>query len=99
MKRFGFLRHYRRIRVEGINLVALINKCIKNDITLKDLRCKDTLESTVCVKDEDYSRLRKAAGHSYRITVMGEGGAVPFLRSIRKNIIAVIGAFLLGRCV
>lgn len=96
MKKFGFLRHHRKIRIEGTELHKIVNKCIKNDITLKDLRCKDTLESTVCVKDEDYSRLRKAAGHSYRITVMGEGGAVPFLRSIRKNIIAVIGAFLLG---
>lgn len=61
MKKFGFLRHHRKIRIEGTELHKIVNKCIKNDITLKDLRCKDTLESTVCVKDEDYSRLRKAA--------------------------------------
>lgn len=96
MKRFGFLRHHRKIKIEGTNLNGIVNKCIKNQVTLKDLRWNNPLESTVRVKGDDYGRLKKMAGHSYRMTVLDEGGAVPFLRSIKKNITAVIGAFLLG---
>lgn len=73
-----------------------MNKCIKNGITLKDLKWKDPLESTVSIKGDDYDRLKKAAGHSYRMTILKEGGAVPFLWNVKKNIISVIGAFLMG---
>ncbi len=95
-KRFGFLRHYRKIRIEGFNLSALVNKCIKDGIILKNLQWNNQLESTAEIKEEDYSRFRKAAGHSYRMTVEKEGGAVPFLRNMKTNIVTIAGAFLLG---
>ena len=96
MKRFGFLRHYRRIRVEGINLVALINKCIKNDITMRNLRWHGPVTITFEIQDTDYSMLKKAAGHSYKITVLCERGAVPVFQTMKTGKVTVIGAFLLG---
>lgn len=90
------MRHHRKIRIEGTDLPKIVNKCIRNGILLKDLRYKDQLESTVEVKDDDYRRLKKIAGHSYRMTTISEGGAIPFLNKIKSNIPTIIGAFLLG---
>lgn len=95
-RKFGFLHHYRRIRIEGTDLGRVINKCIKEDIDLRNLQCENKLESTVEVKGDDFDRLSKAAGNSYRITVIGEGGAAPFLKTMKSNAAAIAGAFLLG---
>ena len=54
-KKFGFLKHYKKIKIEGLNLNNIINKCIKNRIDLRNLRCNDNLESTVEIKNEDYN--------------------------------------------
>ncbi|MDO4485678.1 MAG: sporulation protein YqfD [Bacillota bacterium] len=94
--KFGFLKHYRRIRIEGTNLCELINKCIKNEIELKNLHWKNNIESTVELPGEEFSRFRKLAGHSCRIYVIKEGGAVPVFRSFKANLLTVAGAFLLG---
>ena len=90
------MRHHRKIRIEGMDLPGIVNKCIRNGILLKDLRYKDQLESTVEVKDDDYHRLKNIAGHSYRMTTISEGGTIPFLNKIKSNIPTIIGAFLLG---
>ncbi len=63
---------------------------------LKDLRYGDQTESTVEIKDEDYERLRRLAGHSYRMSGLGEGGLVPFIKSMKNNVFSIIGAFLIG---
>ena len=68
--RFGFLKHYRKIRIEGTNLTGLVNKCIKNDIELRCLNWKNHIESDVEIKGEDFDRLRKLAGHSNKISVL-----------------------------
>lgn len=96
MKRFGFLRHYKKIKIEGTNTSGIVNKCIKNGITLRNLRWKDPLESTAEIKGDDLDDLRKAAGYSYKLTVLKEGGAIPLFKSMKANIAAITGAFLLG---
>ena len=63
---------------------------------LKDLEFKNSLESTVRVKDEDLVRLKNLAGHSYRMTSLEERGIIPHIRNMRSNIVTIIGAFLLG---
>jgi len=95
-RRFGFLRHYRKIKIEGFELSGIINKCIRNRIVLRNLQWKGPLESTVEIQSDDFSRLKKAAGHSYRMTVVKEGGMIPFCYRIRNNAITIAGAFLLG---
>lgn len=96
MKKFGFLRHHRKIRIEGINFSNVVNKCIKNNIVLKDIRWHDPLESSATVKNDDFEYLRKLTGHSYRMSTISEGGIIPLFRSMKSNIITIIGAFLLG---
>lgn len=96
LRKFGFLHHYRKIKIEGTNLSSIVNKCIRNGITLRNLRWKDPLESTVEIKGEDFAALKKTAGYSYKLTVLREGGAVPLFRSMKANIIVLLGAFLLG---
>lgn len=90
------MRHHRKIKIEGTNLPKILNKCIDSNIMLKDLQYKDQTESTVEIKDEDYERLKKLAGHSYRLSGLSEAGLVPFVKRMKNNILAIMGAFLLG---
>lgn len=96
MKRFGFLRHSRKIRIEGIDNVGFFNRCIRNNIPLKNIRWHDALESSFESEGEDAERIRKLAGNSYRLTVINESGIIPMFRSVKKNTATVAGAFLLG---
>lgn len=96
MKKYGFLRHHRKIKIEGTDLPKIVNKCIDNEIILKDLKYCDQIEATVGIKGEDLDRLRKLAGHSYRMTCFDESGLVPLTKTIKHNIISIMGAFLLG---
>lgn len=90
------MHHYRKIRIEGTDLNNIVNKCIKNDIPLRNLKWKGKLESTAEVRGDDFDGLKKTAGHSYKITVLKEGGAVSLFKSMKANIAAFTGAFLLG---
>ncbi len=54
------------------------------------------MESTAEIREGDMDRFRKAAGHSYRITALDEGGAFCFFRNIKKHIPAIAGAFITG---
>lgn len=96
LKKFGFLRHYKKIKVEGTDLNGIVNKCMKNGISMRNLKWKDPLESTVEIKGEDFQGLKKTAGHSYKVTVLKEGGVIPLFKSMKANITAIVGAFLLG---
>lgn len=96
LKKFGFLRHYKKIKVEGTDLNGIVNKCMKNGIPMRNLKWKDPLESTVEIKGEDFQGLKKTAGHSYKVTVLKEGGVIPLFKSMKANITAIVGAFLLG---
>lgn len=94
--KFGFLKHYRKIKIEGPGLSRVINKCIRDRITLRNLRWRSDIEYTAELKGEDYHRLREMAGHSYKVTVLKDGGVLPVVRNIKGNILTVMGAFLLG---
>ncbi len=54
------------------------------------------MESTAFIKEEDYENLKKAAGNSYRFTVLKEGGTVPFLNKLKAGKLSVAGAFIMG---
>lgn len=95
-KKFGFLRHSRKMRIEGTDNTGFFNRCIRGGITLRNIRWHSPLESSFESEGGDTERIRKAAGNSYRLTVVGERGMVPVLCCIRKNIVTVAGAFLLG---
>ena len=85
-----------KVKIEGINLSDIINKCISREIRLRNLKWKNMLESTAEVEEDDFDGLKAAAGHSYKVTVLKEGGVIPFFRSLRANVLTVAGAFLLG---
>lgn len=69
---------------------------MKHKITLEDLRWKNDITYTVRLQGEDYKRLKQLAGHNCKLTVLKEGGAIPLLQRVKRNIAAVAGAFLLG---
>ena len=94
--KFGFLKHYRKIKIEGVDPKRILNKCLKHRITLKDLRWKNDISYTVRLQGDDYERLRRMAGNTYQLTVLKEGGAAPLLQRLKRNIAAVVGAFFLG---
>lgn len=95
-RKYGFFRHYRKIKIEGASLASFVDRCMKNGIFLRNLRYKDPVESSVEVSSDDFDVFRRTAGHSYKLTVTGEGGAIPFLRSMLTQISVIAGAFLLG---
>ena len=84
------------MKIEGTDNAGFFNRCIRNGIALRNIRWHSQLESYFESEGGDTERIRKAAGNSYRLTVVGERGMVPVLRYIRKNIVTVAGAFLLG---
>ena len=94
--KFGFLKHYRKIKIEGVDPKKILNKCLKHKITLEDLRWKNDITYTARLQGEDYKRLKQLAGHNCKLTVLKEGGAIPLLQRLKRNIAAVAGAFLLG---
>jgi len=95
-KKFGFLKHYKRIKVEGIQINKVINQCIRTGIALRNLKWKGPLESTMEVQAEDYQKLKKLAGHSYRFTTIHDGGVIALFHSAKANILTLTGTFLLG---
>ena len=48
------------------------------------------------MKEDDFEEFKAAAGHSYKVTVLREGGVVPLFGRLRANVLTVGGAFLLG---
>lgn len=94
--KFGFLKHYRKIKIEGIDPKRILNKCLKNRITLQDLRWRDDISYTAKLQGDDYHKVKRMAGHTYQVTVLGEGGLVPAICSVKRNIAVVMGAFFLG---
>lgn len=63
---------------------------------MRNLKWKGPLESTAEVKEDDFEEFKAAAGHSYKVTVLREGGVVPLFGRLRANVLTVGGAFLLG---
>lgn len=96
LRKSGFLHHSRRIKLEGTDIARLMDKCRKNDIHIRNLRWKGPLEVTFEMREKDLHKLKKAAGHSYRISYLDERGIIPVLKSIKVNIATIAGAFLLG---
>ena len=94
--KFGFLKHYRKIKIEGVDPKKILNKCLKHKITLEDLRWKNDITLHGQITGEDYKRLKQLAGHNCKLTVLKEGGAIPLLQRVKRNIAAVAGAFSLG---
>lgn len=96
LKKFGFLKRYRKVKIEGLNHHNLLNKCIREKITLREYKWKNELEATTNVSDNDYERLKKAAGLSYELKPEKEGGIIPLILKIKENKIMALGAFILG---
>lgn len=90
------MKHHKKIKIEGTDLSRVINKCIDNDIDLKNIKWENPVEMTVDISESNHSRLEKLTGHSYRITTVGEGGAYPAIRTIKCNILNIAGAFIVG---
>ena len=82
---FGFLKHYRKIKIEGVDPSKILNKCLKHKITLEDLRWKNDITYTVRLQGEDYKRLKQLSGHNCKLTVLKEGGAIPLLQRVRSK--------------
>ena len=98
-KRFGFLRHSRKMKIEGTDNAGFVNRCIRNGIALRNIRWHSQLESYFEIGrwmiTERYQKGgRKLVQDSLLI---GERGMRTCAAAIfRKNIVTVAGAFLLG---
>lgn len=91
----SFTEHYRKIKIEGFQMDRLLDKCMKNQIQLRQVKFVSDLEITLLIEKRDFKKLKKLAKSSYKITVIEEGGYKHGLRRLWKKKITIIGVLLL----
>ncbi len=73
-KRCVFLKHYKKITVEGNDTERLINLCLIKKLNLRKIRFISDREVSFYVSYDDYEVLRETVGRRYRIIDTGEYG-------------------------
>lgn len=90
----SFLEHYLLIRIEGFKQQELLTECIKKNICLRNINVHSNIDLTLKVKSDDFARIKGIAKNKYRITVLREGGYIPFLSAILSNKARICGFIL-----
>lgn len=93
-KESNFIRHWVRVRIDGYRPERLLNRALEKNLSCRNLLYHDETEVYCTLSMEDYKKLKKLAGHGYRLTVIKEGGARPGLRNLRMNKLMLCGIAL-----
>lgn len=89
-----FLKHSTRLRIEGFEQQRLLTACLRQNILIRDIRFESDISMTLSISREDLSRLKKAAGSRYRLTVLAEMGMRPILHRLFARKSTIIGLIL-----
>lgn len=90
----NFIRHRVRIRIDGYRPERLLNKALEQNLPFRDVSYHDETELYCTMSMTDYRKLKKLAGHGYRLTIIKEGGTSPSLRNLRMNKLMLCGMAL-----
>ena len=87
-KLYNFLKHYKKITVEGNNPERLINLCLINKLHIKGVELKSDRTVLFYVSYRDLADLKRIAGGRYRVKEDGEYGySYRFTGFIKKKIL------------
>ncbi|MBR3785042.1 MAG: sporulation protein YqfD [Firmicutes bacterium] len=90
----NFIRHRVRIRIDGYRPERLLSRALEKGLACRNVICHDETEIYCTLSMTDYRKLKKLAGHGYRLTIIKEGGTRPGLRSLRMNKLMLCGMML-----
>lgn len=93
-KKYSFLIHRKRIRIEGFEINRIISACIKRKIRFKNLIYIDNTEIEVSVRAADINIIQKTAGSRYRITELNSRGFIPILKDIWRKKVSLAGMLI-----
>ena len=90
----NFTRHWVRVRLDGYRPERLISQAMAKGLGFQGITYHDETEIYCTLTMSDYRKLKKLAGHGYRITIIKEGGSGPALRNLRMNKLMLCGVIL-----
>ncbi len=90
----NFIRHWVRIRVDGYKPERLLNKALEKNLVFRSVTYRDETELYCTLSMTDYRKLKRLAGHGYRLTIIKEGGTRPGVKSLRMNKLMLCGMAL-----
>lgn len=85
--------HYKEIRVEGFEIHKLLSQCLKEGISLRNIRITGECEFTAVIGAKDWQKFRTVAKNRYNLTVTRERGIKQLVRrmlSSRSTILGII---------
>lgn len=94
-KELSFGSHNVEVMIEGIRLERLLEKAMGEGLTLKSIRVINSTTMTCRISGKELKKLRRLAGHLYRITIRKERGPGPSLRSFFRRPLLVTGSLLI----
>lgn len=91
------MRHFLWVLVEGFQLEKLLSLCLKEQIPLKNIRIKNTMEMTFRMNQSDWSHFVRLTKKNYRIEVLSEGGILPIAKQMimKKRTLVGVALFVL----
>lgn len=67
---------------------------LSKNLSCRNVSYRDETEHYCTLSMKDYRKLKKLAGHGYRLTIIKEGGVRPGLRNLRMNKLMLCGVAL-----
>lgn len=86
--------HYKSILAEGFEIHDLLSRCLKQNVTLKNIRASGNCEFTADVKGKDWQRFLQITGNRYRVFVTKEKGFKPLITNILCRKITLVGMLI-----
>lgn len=86
--------HYKSILAEGFEVHDLLSRCLKQNVTLKNIRVPDNCEFTADVKGKDWQRFLQITGNRYRVIVTKEKGFKPLITHILSRRMTLVGSLI-----
>ena len=93
-KQCSFLKHYKKVVVEGNDPERLINLCLTRRLSIRGIKIRSEREVIFHVSAGDYERLQELAGRRYRVTLAGEYGYLFRMKGIAKRKVMLAGVLV-----
>lgn len=90
----SFLKHYKKVTVEGNNPERLINLCISRKLNLKNIKYVSDYKVNFYVAFKEYEILLGIAGGRYRVTLMDEYGCLFRIKCLMKRKVLLTGILI-----
>ena len=90
-KRCNFLKHYKKVRIQGSDPERLINMCLIKKLNMRKIRYSSDNEVSFYISHNDYEELKALAGRRYIIEIAGEYGYRMYFAGLFKRPLLLTG--------